>query len=202
VYFPLTLRIPGWCETPRLSINGKDQALDAGPGRWVVISRTWQTGDLVALSLPMRVTVREWAKNRNSLSVDYGPITFSLKIEERWSEYDNGRPWKAFEVFPESDWNFGLPADVQKDPTAAFQVVQRGVRPLKQPFTPNDAPLLIRTKGGRIAEWKQEENGLVGQLPQSPVKVAADALREVTLIPMGCARLRISSFPTVEVALE
>jgi hypothetical protein len=34
------------------------------------------------------------------------------------------------------------------------------------------------------------------------VKVAADALREVTLIPMGCARLRISSFPTVEVALE
>jgi hypothetical protein len=39
---------------------------------------------------------------------------------------------------------------------------------------------------------------MAGELPASPVQTG-EPLADITLIPMGCARLRISSFPTVSV---
>jgi hypothetical protein len=38
---------------------------------------------------------------------------------------------------------------------------------------------------------------MVGRLPAGPAK-AEGPVEEVDLIPMGCARLRIAVFPTVE----
>ena len=40
------------------------------------------------------------------------------------------------------------------------------------------------------------EAGLVGSLQDSPVR-SDEPVAEITLIPMGCARLRISAFPTI-----
>ena len=39
-------------------------------------------------------------------------------------------------------------------------------------------------------------NGLVGKVPDGPVRSGQPA-EALTLIPMGCARLRISSFPQI-----
>ena len=65
-----------------------------------------------------------------------------------------------------------------------------------QPFTVDGAPIQLIAKAKRIPQWKQEENGLVGALQNSPVQ--SDEPEEmITLIPMGCARLRISAFPTI-----
>ena len=44
--------------------------------------------------------------------------------------------------------------------------------------------------------WSQEANGLVGEIQRSPVR-SEQPVEEITLIPMGCARLRISQFPTI-----
>lgn len=65
-----------------------------------------------------------------------------------------------------------------------------------QPFRPDSAPIVLKARGKRIPEWKQEANGLIGEVGQSPVR-SDEPIEEITLIPMGCARLRISSFPVI-----
>jgi DUF1680 family protein len=50
----LYLRIPGWCRGASLSINGQSHPLTPING-YAALSRPWQTGDLVVLSLPMPV---------------------------------------------------------------------------------------------------------------------------------------------------
>jgi hypothetical protein len=47
-----------------------------------------------------------------------------------------------------------------------------------------------------VPAWKAEGK-MVGRVPPSPVAGEGPA-EEVELIPMGCARLRISSFPVVK----
>ena len=68
--------------------------------------------------------------------------------------------------------------------------------PSDQPFASEEAPIQLIAEGRRIPEWRQEENGLVGLLPESPVR-SGEPEEEIVLIPMGCARLRISAFPTI-----
>jgi hypothetical protein len=83
---------------------------------------------------------------------------------------------------------------VQK-PEESFQVVKTGST-AAQPFAPEDAPITLRTKARRIPQWKLESNGMVGEVQPGPVK-SGEPVEEVTLIPMGAARLRISSFPQI-----
>lgn len=50
----LFLRLPAWCERPRLSVNG-EPLLDLRPGTYVALHRAWSAGDVVQLDLPMEV---------------------------------------------------------------------------------------------------------------------------------------------------
>jgi hypothetical protein len=122
VVFPLYLRIPRWCSSAALRINGQRIAVAARPGEYLRIARRWRSNDRVVLDLPMELGVREWRKNKNSVSVDYGPLTFSLAIAERyvqrsstetvqrdarWQEGADASRWPAFEIQPASAWNYG-----------------------------------------------------------------------------------------------
>ena len=46
------------------------------------INRKWSNGDLVNLNLPKKLSLKTWKKNHNSVSINYGPLTFSLKIKD------------------------------------------------------------------------------------------------------------------------
>lgn len=195
VAFPLTLRIPGWCRQAGIEINGEKLDPVDGPG-FVTLDRTWANGDKLSLRLPMEIGLRVWKKNCNSVSVDRGPLTYSLKIGEKWQKYsDNNRPWPGYEAFSTTPWNYGLLVDL-KNPGASFKVSRTGKSVGPQPFTPDAAPLQIKAKAKRIPEWQQEANGIVGEIQDSPVR-SSQPTEEITLIPMGCARLRISSFPHI-----
>jgi DUF1680 family protein len=53
--FDLGLRIPGWLrEPPDIRVNGVRLTLEANPGTFVILSRTWQTGDRVDMQLPQQ----------------------------------------------------------------------------------------------------------------------------------------------------
>ena len=53
---------------------------------YVLVSRKWADGDKLVLVLPMRLGVRRWERNKNSVSVDYGPLSFSLLIGEKYEK--------------------------------------------------------------------------------------------------------------------
>ena len=194
VKFRLALRIPRWCEKAGVAVNGQAGSVKPGPSSYVIVERTWSSGDKVVLRLPMKVTAKVWEKNNKSVSISRGPLTYSLKIGERWEKYGGTGKWPAFEVFPITPWNYGLIVDL-KDPASSFKEIQAKEAVPPQPFTVNDAPIQLVGKGKRIAQWKMEA-GLVGSLQDSPAR-SDEPVEEVTLIPMGCARLRISAFPTI-----
>ena len=195
VKFPLYLRIPRWCQNASVKVNGKALALAATPLSYAVIHRPWKDGDTVALQLPMRVAVRRWEKNQNSASVDLGPLTFSLKIGERWAKYGNNAAWPEYEVFPTTAWNYGLQLDAAH-PANSFKVVRKHGPLASNPFTPQTAPVELRVRGRRIPAWEMDRAGLVGKLQPSPVR-SDRPIETINLIPMGAARLRISSFPVI-----
>jgi hypothetical protein len=193
--FPLYLRIPKWCASASVKVNGQRVRVQPAPLSYLVLEREWKDKDTVTLQLPMEISVRWWAKNNDAVSVDLGPLTFSLKIEERWTRYGGTDGFPEHEVFPAGPWNYGLVLDA-KNPARSFQVIRKN-RPLPaQPFTPGSAPVELRAKAKRIPAWKQDPQGLVGELRPSPVK-SDQPVEKITLIPMGAARLRVSAFPVI-----
>jgi DUF1680 family protein len=194
VRFPLMLRVPAWCDRPSVSINGSPQPAVANARGWLVVDRLWKAKDTLVLTLPMKIGVRTWKENRNTVSVDRGPLTYSLKIGERWVREGGTDQWPAQEVYATTPWNYGLVFDAQ-NPERSFEVVKTG-KTAAQPFTPEDAPIALRAKGRRIPQWKLEPNGMIGEVQPGPVR-SAEPVEDITLIPMGAARLRISSFPQI-----
>ena len=195
VRFPLYLRIPGWCENPELAINSKDVSLKTRPCSFIEIDRKWTNGDTVTITLPMRITLTTWKKNKNSISVNRGPLTYSLKIGEKYVREGGTNKWPAWEIHPTTAWNYGLILN-EKNPASSFQVVYKSWPVDDQPFEAKVAPIQLEAKAKKIPEWQKDHLGLVGKIQQSPVK-SDEPAENVTLIPMGCARLRISAFPTI-----
>jgi hypothetical protein len=193
--FPLYLRVPRWCDTPIVQINDSPANFDAKPGTFIVIQRKWTSGDRVTLHLPMKITLRVWHRNRDSVSVDRGPLTFALQVGERWQKYGSDADWPDYEVFPTTPWKYGLIVDAQ-NPAASFKVEQKEGDLAHQPFTPDNAPIRLTASGKQIPQWKTDTNRLLEPLQQSPVK-SDQPTQTITLIPMGAARLRISAFPVI-----
>lgn len=211
VPFPLYLRIPGWCKNAFVEINGQKVAVEAVAGKYIKLEKEWTDGDQLILHLPMKLSTRTWQVNQNSVSVDYGPLTFSLKINEqydkissiesaisdsKWQKIANPEKWPAYTIIPKSPWNYGLMVN-QNNLENSFTIVNKNWPADNYPFTPDNTPIEIMAKGKQIPGWKIDQYGLVGVLPRYPI-VSSEPVEDITLIPMGAARLRISAFPQVK----
>jgi hypothetical protein len=195
VTFPLYLRIPHWCDGAEVSLN--DSPLPGqykSPG-YLVLEREWKDGDHLTIHLPMHLSVRIWEKNKNSVSVDRGPLTYALKIGENWQRYGGTDRFPDMQVLPTTPWNYGLVID-PKDPAANLEFTRKPGAIAENPFTQATAPSEIHAKARPIPDWKQDAKGLIAPLQQSPIK-SDEPEETVTLIPMGAARLRISQFPVI-----
>jgi hypothetical protein len=210
VSFPLAWRIPAWCKSARISINGNFVSVRPAAGGFIRIERTWNNQDKIVLELPMDASVRTWAANQDSVSVDYGPLTFSLKIGERYDRVDSARTaigdsswqknadasqWPSCEIHPTTVWNYGLVLD-GKNPAAAFKITRRTWPTNDFPFTLESVPVQMTAQARRIPQWALDRFNLCAPLQSSPV-LSKEPVESVELIPMGAARLRISAFPTV-----
>ena len=209
--FPIYFRIPSWSKKSTIMINGKRINTPIEASKFLKINRKWSNGDIVKIVFPKNISVKRWEKNHNSASVNYGPLTFSLNIKEkyvekpseknairdsRWQKNVDKKMWPTYEIYPESNWNYGLILD--KNSNYSFEVIERDWPKNNFPFTNKSAPILIRAKARKIPEWKIDKTtGLVGELMDSPVE--SNEIDEIIeLVPMGGSRLRISSFPVIK----
>jgi hypothetical protein len=194
VSFPLYLRLPGWAKTVRIVLNGKRVDGSFTGGRYAVLRRTWHHGDQVRIEFDPEIEVVDWPAMRGAVSVRRGPLWYALRIGEKWQKYGGTEAWPAYEVLPTTPWNYGL--------VSGLAGIRPSVRmascaaPPYQPFTPEAAPIVLKVLARRVPGWK-EEGRMVGPVPASPAE-GAGTPEEIDLIPMGCARLRISVFPLVK----
>ncbi len=56
--FPLKLRIPAWAQGASLKLNGVPLQTTCTPGMWATIERTWNSGDRVEITIPLRLRMQ------------------------------------------------------------------------------------------------------------------------------------------------
>lgn len=204
VAFPFHLRIPSWSKSAAIRINGKIWKDDVQHNTVEVISRTWKTGDVVELDVPMHVYTSSWYEN--AMAVERGPLVYALKVEEkRETKAVDDHPelyGKEFEeISPASDWNYGI-MDFPKEQTEkVFTVVKKDFKS-SNPWNLAAAPIEIKVKGRQLPNWKLY-NDMAGPQPYSRMiygfkEVGKLPDLELILIPYGCTTLRISEFPVIK----
>jgi hypothetical protein len=78
----LRVRVPGWTAgPPEVVLNGtplRNAVVPAGSaGGWAVVSRHWQPGDWLTVTLPMSLTFNPAPDNPAVQAVSYGPVVLS-----------------------------------------------------------------------------------------------------------------------------
>ena len=213
VAFPLYLRIPEWANGATVKVNGEAVAAEGATGKYVCLNRTWKNNDKVELTFPMEMSVDTWEQNKGSVSVNYGPLTLSLAIDENFEQHDSRDPefnqddshwqagvdaslWPCYVLKPNSKWNYALVMDKGNKP-ANFNVNKKEWPSNNFPFTAESVPFEFTAVGVEIPSWGYDETGMTDLLP-TKYAPRSEEKRNIRLIPMGAARLRISAFPKAE----
>ncbi len=190
--FPLFLRIPAWAKGATLAIAG-GSARPVKPGTLHRVERQWSGSTQLTLRFPMQPTVSR--RYNNALSISRGPLVYSLKIGEEWKRVNEDKPHRElphgdFEIRPTTPWNYGLVLD-EKNLAASVKFEEQPVG--EKPFAPEGAGIQAFVKGRRLPNWKME-HGWASEVPPQP-QSTKEPVEELTLLPYGCTRLRITEFP-------
>ena len=127
--------------------------------------------------------------------VKYGNLIFSLPIEYKkiMHEYEKDGverkfPYCDYEFIPKSDWNYSF---ADKSLKAEAKTVGN------IPFSQNNPPVIIKAKFKKI-DWGFEDgyDSVCAKIPQSLTPISAE--EELSLIPYGCAKLRMTLLPFVK----
>ncbi len=203
--FPFYLRIPAWADNA--SIRGPEGTLHPDAGTIVKMAGQWKPGDVVELKLPMKI--RAETRYNNAVSLLRGPVYFSLRIGKKYDalksyDYKGAVDWA---IRPTTPWNYALALDrespergvkVVRNPIGAFPFADKGEpvydeKQNKYRTYDREPPVLLLVSGRRLPVWTIKNNSS-GDPPLSPVQ-SKEPVEELTLVPYGCARLRITEFP-------
>jgi hypothetical protein len=195
VRFPLLMRVPAWTEGAALE-PPRGSRFELKEGTFFRTEREWKDGDTLSLRFPMRAAVTR--RYNGALAVERGPLVYSLKLGEVWTRVNADKPHRElphgdFEVRPSTPWNYGLLLnDTQPEADIAF-----GERPVgEKPFSPEGAGTVARLKGRKIPTWKPA-HGWAAEIPPGPLE-SKEPVEDLTLIPYGCAKIRITEFPKLK----
>ena len=76
--FALNLRVPEWvASAPVIRVNGTTASATALPGSYVSVDRTWESGDTVEMTLPMRLRLEPMADDSSLTAICYGPLVLA-----------------------------------------------------------------------------------------------------------------------------
>jgi hypothetical protein len=213
--FPLDIRVPGWADSVIIRYK-KNSVVVKGDSEYKIRAR-WKNGDQIFIEIPMNIRFEQ--RYNKSLSILRGPLYFSLRIDKEYKSvkinYDNfGYKGSVdWQITPKSPWNYGLLIDkgnimrglkVTENPIGKYPFSDKGdmvwsADSGKYVMITRDAPIVITARGIRIPEWTMKDNS-ADVPPISPVKPEGDP-EIIKLVPYGCAKLRITEFPVMDVTL-
>ena len=185
VTFPLKLRVPAWATTAMVRLNGAVVPVTVEKG-FATIRRRWSSGD--RLDIAFAIETQAVPGFNNAVSVAHGPLLYVLPIGERWEKLQQRGLSADWQVFPTSDWNFGLPRN------PVFVRVDRAVPRI--PFSGKSPGALVKVLAARVPAWRAI-GSFAAPPPIGPVVVSGAATERLTLVPYAGAKLRITEFPTV-----
>ena len=153
--FALSLRIPGWCTAPSLTVNGTPVPAPVRAG-YIAIRHDWQAGDRIDLTLPMMLRLEATPDDPDTVALLRGPTVLAA---------DLGPADKPFEgMAPALVADDVLSGFVARDADAALYRSQGNVRPADLTFAPFFAQRHRRTavyfKRFTPAGWAAEEAAL------------------------------------------
>lgn len=84
--FEVLLRIPSWAERAVIQVNGAAVDVEASPGAYARIMRSWKAGDALTLDLPLDVKLLEGHPRieevRNQIAVKRGPVVYCVETPD------------------------------------------------------------------------------------------------------------------------
>jgi hypothetical protein len=198
VAMPVRLRIPGWCPSPAVSVDGEPAAGSPDDG-WLVISRTWKDGDVVTVRLPMQLAAIR--RGGSAMGLALGPLVLAYAPGEIWERLPDSPGFGDWEVRPRRSWNVALAVD--PDRVADVARIERlgvgsppfGLRTGSPPFGLEGVALKVWVPGRRDEGWRMRDGS--APLPEG-LAPASESDRPVPLVPYGNARIRIAEFPMAE----
>ncbi|PZF80616.1 glycosylase [Jiangella anatolica] len=102
----LRLRVPGWARHGySVAVNGRDQQVDATPSSYVTVSRSWQAGDVVDITMPLSFWVDKALNDKSVQSIMYGPTLMVVR--------DATPSYREFTFFPQLGLDGDLAASIQ-----------------------------------------------------------------------------------------
>lgn len=87
----VALRLPGWSEGVRITLNGRPATFDTRDG-YAVLTRRWKAGDQVAITMPMRVRSEATPDDPRTAAFLYGPMVLSADLGAASEPFDQPVP--------------------------------------------------------------------------------------------------------------
>lgn len=204
VLFPLSLRIPAWCDAPQLKVNGTSIGTVRLQNGFTVLRRRFKSGDVVTLNLPMKVKATEWPDN--GIGVERGPLVYALPIEAKWDSFPeaaySSEEFPTWEANPIGEWNYGVVLDPAKVHTQVEVKQRPSAQNLEASSWPwSDAPTVLTVQARKLEGWDYETNPkephqrFTPRLPDAGTVKASETVERITLVPFGATQLRMSIFP-------
>lgn len=94
-----------------------------------------------------------------------------------------------WQVVPSAEWNYAL--RINSSDRGSLRIVEK--RGAGGVFTESGSEVSVIAKASEVPGW-EEVQGSAGELPASPAETTPSTT-ELTLIPCGAAKLRITAFP-------
>jgi hypothetical protein len=196
--FPLSIRIPAWCKSPELWLNGKRLQAPL-PGAFHRLDRLFADGDRVTLKLPMDIRLSAWPQG--GVAVERGPLVYSLALESRdevIADYaQSSAQFPAISRTPARPWNFALELGQGANRVLPVHLGSMTGYPWDHP------PISVSVPARRIPAWQLQSafddriGSTVTCTPAFPDAIEVEGeLETLKLVPYGCTLLRITVFPT------